>query len=203
VHALTHHPQTVWQQVMVRDTARGRLAADFAVQRVWTVAAGKRPRVEWLVRRRDAEGACSYTLLNAPEDALHARLIAWSCRRYFIERTFEDAKTEIGWDAFQAQKYRAWEPHLALTVPALWFVAQTKLVWAQASPRDPALARELAVEVLPALSTANVCELLKAVLPVPQLTLEQATDLVITHLVHRARSTSSRLKSQMKPHDSS
>jgi len=69
----------------------------------------------------------------------------------------------------------------------LWFVAQTKLAWAQAYPRDPELAREL----------------LKAVLPVPQLTLEQATDLVITHLVHRARSTSSRLKSQMKPHDSS
>ena len=59
VRALARHPQTVWQQVMVRDTARGRLAADFAVQRVWTVAAGKRPRVEWLVIRRDAEGDCS------------------------------------------------------------------------------------------------------------------------------------------------
>ncbi len=85
----------------------------------------------------------------------------------------------------------------------MWFVAQTKLAWAQAYPRDPELARELAVKVLPALSTANVRELLKAVLPVPQLTIEQATELVITHLVNRARSTSSRLKSQMKPHDSS
>jgi hypothetical protein len=36
---------------------------------------------------------------------------------------------------------------------------------------------------LPALSTANVRELLKAVLPVPQLTPQQATELVITHLV--------------------
>jgi SRSO17 transposase len=203
VRALARYPQTMWQQVMVRSTERGRLAADFAVQRVWTVAAGKRPRVEWLVIRREARGDGSYTLLNAPEDAPHERLIAWSCRRYFIERTFEDAKTEIGWDAFQAQKYRAWEHHLALTAASLWFVAQTKLAWAQAYPRDPELARELAVAVLPALSTANVRELLKAVFPVPQLTLEQATDLVITHLVHRARSTSSRLKSQMKPHDSS
>jgi SRSO17 transposase len=203
VRVLARHPQTVWQQVMVRYTERGRLAADFAVQRVWTVAAGQRPRVEWLVIRREAAGDCSYTLLNALEDAPHERLIAWSCRRYFIERTFEDAKTEIGWDEFQAQKYRAWEHHLALTAASLWFVAQTKLAWAQAYPRDPELARELAVEVLPALSTANVRELLKAVLPVPQLTIEQATELVITHLVNRARSTSSRLKSQMKPHDSS
>src|SRR5713101_8408447 len=203
VRALARAPQTVWQQVVVRHTERGRLAADFAVQRVWTVAAGTMPRAAGLVIRRDTAGDCSYTLLNAPEDAPHERLIRWSCRRYFAERTFEDAKTEIGWDEFQAQKYRAGEHHLALTAASLWFVAQTKLAWAQAYPRDPELARQLAVEVLPALSTANVRELLKAVFPLPQLTLEQATDLVIMHLVNRARSTSSRLKSQVKPHDSS
>jgi SRSO17 transposase len=203
VRALARAPQTVWPQVVVRHTERGRLAADGAVQRVWTVAVGQRPRAAWLVRRRDAEGDCSSTLLNAPEDAPHERLIAWSCRRYVIERTFEDAKTESGWDECQAQKYRAGEHHLALTAASLWCVAQTKLAWAQASPRDPERARQWAVEVLPALSTSNVREVLKAVFPLPQLTLEQATDLVIRPLVHRARSTSSRLKSQVKPHDSS
>jgi SRSO17 transposase len=203
VHALARNPQTVWPQVMGRHTERGRLAAAFAVQRVWTVAGGQRPRAAWGVRRRDADGAGSYTLRNAPEDTPPARLIAWSCRRDFTERTCEEAQTEIGGDEFQAQKYRAWEHHLALTAASLWFVAQTKLAWAQAYPRDPALARPLAVEIWPALSTANVRELLKAVFPLPQLTLEQATDLVIMPLVHRARSTSSRLKFQMKPHDSS
>jgi len=39
-------------------------------------------------------------------------------------------------------------------------------------------------------------------LPLPQLTPEQATQLVITHLVHLARSTNSRLKSQGTPFDS-
>jgi len=203
VRALAQHPQTTWQQVQVRHTERGRLTADFAVRRVWTVAVGQRPRAEWLVIRRNSDGDCSYTLLNAPTDTPQAWLIAGSCRRYFTERTFEDAKTEIGWDEFQAQKYRAWEHHLALTAASLWFVAQTKLAWVQAYPRDPALARQLAVEVLPALSTANVREGLKAVFPLPQLTLEQATELVSMPLVHRARSTSSRLKSQAKPHDSS
>jgi SRSO17 transposase len=203
VRALAQHPQTTWQQVQVRHTERGRLIADFAVRHVWTVAAGQRPRTEWLVIRRNSEGDCSYTLLNAPTDTPQARLIAWSCRRYFTERTFEDAKTEIGWDEFQAQKYRAWEHHLALTAAALWFVAQTKFEWAQSYARDPALVQQLQVEVLPALSTANVRELLKAVLPLPQLTPTEAMDLVITHLINRARSTSSRLKSQVKPPDSS
>ena len=156
-----------------------------------------------MVIRREADGECSYTLLNAPADTPQQRLIEWSCQRYFVERTYEDAKTEIGWEEFQAQKYRAWQSHLALTALAVWFVAQSKWKLAQTYKWDPELTRQLEVEVLPALSTANVREWLKAVLPLPQLTPQQATELVITHLVNRARSTSSRLKSQRKPHDSS
>jgi SRSO17 transposase len=203
VRALAQHPQMAWQRVQVRLTERGWVTADFAVRRIWTVAAGQRPRTEWLVIRRNSEGDCSYTRLNAAADTPQKRLIAWSCRRYFTERTFEDAKTEIGWDECQAQKYRAWEHHLALTAAALWFVAQTKFEWAQRYARDPARAHQLQVEVLPALSTANMRELLKAVLPLPQLTPPEAMDLVITHLINRARSTSSRLKSQVASHDSS
>src|SRR5262249_29420334 len=95
-------------------------------------------------------------------------------------------------------------PHDRGTRPAaLWFVAQTKLAWAQMYTRDPPLARKWEVGALPALPTANVRELLKAVLPLPQLTPAEAMDLVTTHLIHRARSTSSRLKSQVKLQDSS
>jgi hypothetical protein len=54
---------------------------------------------------------------------------------------------------------------------------------------------------LPELSVANVRELLKAVMPLEQLTSEQATDLVISHLVNRASSTASRLMAQRKKRD--
>ena len=56
VRALAQHPQTGWQRVQVRLTARGWLTADVAVQRVWTVAAGQRPHAAWLVLRRHSEG---------------------------------------------------------------------------------------------------------------------------------------------------
>lgn len=85
---------------------------------------------------------------------------------------------------------------MALTALALWFIAETKLEWRIKYARDPELAREMEVEVLPALSTANVREMLKAALPVPRLTPEEATRLVVRHLVNRARSTSSRLEAQ-------
>jgi len=196
VRLLARRPHVAWRVARVRATERGWLEAEFAVQRIWTVAAGQAARAEWLVIRREADGDEVYTLLNAPAETPAPTLIEWSCQRYLTERTFQDAKSELGWDEFQAQKYRAWEHHLALTALALWFIAQTKLDWCTTYTRDPKLARQLEVEVLPALSTANVRELLTAVLPLPELTPEQAIQLVVQHLVHRARSTGSRLKSQ-------
>ena len=50
------------------------------------------------------------------------------------------------------------------------------------------------MERLPALSVANVRELLQAVMPLEQLSPEQARRLVVKHLVDRSRSTRSRLK---------
>jgi hypothetical protein len=43
------------------------------------------------------------------------------------------------------------------------------------------------VEVLPALSTANVREMLKAVMPLPQLSPQEARAQVVKHLVSRLR----------------
>ena len=60
--------------------------------------------------------------------------------------------------------------------------------------RGPKIGTRL--KVLPALSMANVRELLKAVLPLRQLSPEEATRLVVKHLVNRSRSTRSHLKAQ-------
>jgi len=194
--ALARSSYTLWRWVRVRATERGWLEAEFAVQRIWTVAKDHAARAEWLVMQREADGDVAYTLLNAPLDTPEQSLIEWSCQRFFTERAFQDAKDELGWNEFQAMKYRAWEHHMALTALALWFIAETKLDWRTTYARDPELAKEMEVEVLPALSTANVREMLKAALPITQLTPDEATELVARHLVNRARSTSSRLQAQ-------
>jgi hypothetical protein len=75
-------------------------------------------------------------------------------------------------------------------------VAQTKFEWAQDYPRDPALLSQFNTEVLPALSVANVRELLRAVMPLKHLTEEQATERIIEHLLNRTRSRKSRIKKQ-------
>jgi SRSO17 transposase len=203
VRALARSRHTVWRRVQARHTERGVLEADFAVRQVWTLTEDMQVRAEWLVMRRDLDGRLTCVLLNDPPDTPADVLIQASCHRYFVERTYQDAKSELGWDDFQARKYRAWEHHMALTAAALWFVAGVKLGWQQTYARDPDLLHQLEIEVLPVLSTANVRDLLQAVLPLPQLTPQQARELVATHLVHRARSTRSRLNHQRDYQDSS
>ena len=121
------------------------------------------------------------------------------CGRYATLAANHDAKSDPGWDDLQAQKDRAWEHQLALTILAAWFIAQVKLHWTRSASPDPSLAQELGVERLPSLSITNVRELLKATLPLQQLTQAQATRLVVTHLVHRSRSTACRLRKQQHP----
>lgn len=202
VRALARSQQTIWQRVVVRNTERGKLIADFSVRPVWTLTKTMQVRREWLVIRRDDDGKLTYVLLNAPQNTPHSILIQRSCQRYFTERAYQDAKSELGWADFQARKYRAWEHHTALTAAATWFIANLKLKWRETYARDPELARQFEVDVLPALSTANVRELLQSVLPVPQLTPQQARELVVSHLVNRTRSLASRLRTQRFYEDS-
>jgi hypothetical protein len=193
-------PDTLRQRV--RSTERGEINDVFAVRQVWTDRdeAGVPTTEEWLVIRQEADGKLNCSLSNAVQDSTVERLAWWKCQRYFIERANQDAKTEIGWDEFRAQKYRAWEHQLALTVLASWFIAETKLDWAREMARDPELVRQFEVDVLPMLSLANVRELLRATMPLPQLTPKEATALVVKHLVNRTRAKKSRTKNR---HDSS
>lgn len=186
-----------FQNIRLRPNERGYLQADFARCRVWLVY-GSAVRQEWLLMRKDAT-QITYVLSNAPED-ISIQAMAWrKTHRYLIERSNQDAKGEFGWDEFQARKYRAWEHQLALTILASWFVAETRLDWMQRFLQDPALLIQYEVEVLPQLSVSNVRELLRAAFPLPQLSPDQAAQLVTTHLVNRTRSRKSRLrKAKMK-----
>lgn len=194
---VTRHADTTWERIWLRPIERGELDDPFTARRVWTLREGEtEPVEEWLVIRRESKNRHNYSLSNAPADASLERLAWLKCQRYFVERANQDAKSEAGWDELQARKYRGWEHHLALVILATWFVAQIKWEWSHNYTRDPSLAPQFAVDVLPALSMANIRTLLRAAMPLPQPTPEEAIVLVAEKLVNRTRSRSSRLKRQ-------
>lgn len=196
VRDLRHHERLEKATLTLRPNERGMLTATFARCHVWIVD-GRHCRQRWLLIRQDNQRV-TYTLSNAtPETSLET--MAWrKSQRYFIERSNQDGKSELGWDEFQATKYRAWEHQLALTILASWFIADTRLDWMSRYQQDAALLAHYETDVLPLLSVGNVRELLQAAMPLPQLTPEQAVQLVIEKLINRTRSRSSRLRKARK-----
>jgi len=194
VRDLRQHEELERATICLRPNERGMLVAQFARCRVWTLC-GTQVRQEWLLIRQDDQ-RITYVLSNAaPHTSL--KTMAWrKSHRYFIERDNQDSKTELGWDEFQAIKYLAWQHQLALTILASWFIAQNRLDWMTRFERDPTLLEQYRVDVLPMLSVANVRELLRAAMPLPQLSPHEAADLVVKHLVNRTRSRRSRLRRQ-------
>ena len=193
--ALSQHLQ--WQRITLRPSEQGYLTAEFARLPVWTVY-NQTVRREWLLIRLD-ESRITYTLSNA-SPLVSLETMAWrKSHRHFAECSNQDSKSDLGWDEFQAIKYRAWEHQLALTILASWFIAETRLDWAAQYQHDPDLLAYYEIEVLPRLSMANVRELLRAAMPLPQLSPTEAALLVVKHLDNRIRSRKSRLRNRSSP----
>ncbi len=187
-----------WEHLTLRPNERGMLRAKFARLPVWTVRDNGSLRQECLLIRQDKK-RITYSLSNASKTTSLLSMAQRKSQRYFIERSNQDAKSEFGWDEFQAVKYKAWEHHLALTIMSGCFITETKLEWAQKYARDPELLEKYETDVLPALSVANVRELLRATMPLPQLSPLEAAELVIKHLDNRTRSRKSRLRKALSP----
>lgn len=189
---------TEWETLVLRPSERGMLTADFARYRVWSVDPDGTMRQEWLLLRKDRT-KLTYSLSNAPLTTSLLTMAQRKSQRFFIERTNQDAKSELGWDEFQGIKYRGWQHHLAFTILASWFITETQLDWAANQPRDPFLLEQYHTDCLPKLSLANVRTLLRAVMPLPQLSPRQAAALVVEHLDNRTRSRNSRLHRRSEP----
>ncbi|MFH1146403.1 MAG: hypothetical protein V1736_01695 [Pseudomonadota bacterium] len=89
---------------------------DLLTQRVWVWIDTKQTVRQWrLVVRREVSirDTIKHSLSNAPTETPLDRLAFMQGQRYFVERSFQNAKESAGMDQYQIRGRRAWHHHTA------------------------------------------------------------------------------------------
>ncbi|MFM8324053.1 MAG: hypothetical protein ACKN9U_04260, partial [Pirellulaceae bacterium] len=75
----------------------------------------------WLCVTERSDGSVKYSLTNASEEMEWEDLAKRQGQRYFVERAFEDGKSELGMADYQSRRWLAWQHHMVLVAVAMVF----------------------------------------------------------------------------------
>jgi SRSO17 transposase len=186
-------------KIEVRNSERGVLTYECFYKRVRCyVPSMNKTLDEWLFVHKESDGTYKFSLSNLPIDAKLSKLAYYHCECYFVERNFQDCKSELGWTDMEVRKYRSIMHHTCLVFLCLWFICLVKYYLCRNQSVDVILKDDLSVHFLPKLSTSNIIELCKILFPLRAYDLSDAISVVITHLVNRSRSIASKRRKQIR-----
>jgi SRSO17 transposase len=176
-----------WTRHILRDSTRGKLKVDIAHRRIWAWDGEEaQPRCWHLIIRREVESVktIKFTLSNAAVDTPLLRLGQMQGQRYWVERTFEDAKGECGLADYQALGWRSWHHHVTMVMLAMLFIAEQRV------------AQQPGLELL---TPRDIVEMLKETLPRKP----EGKDALVARINERHErrrgAIESRFRSQRKP----
>lgn len=182
----TEIPREQWQDVDVREATKGTLRVSACRRRVWLWdGVEKQARPWWAVCVIDeSTGDWKCFISNAGVGASLESLVRKHAVRYWIERSFQDAKTSVGMADYQARGWVAWHHHMALVMLAMLFLLRE---------------RKLHEQQIELLSCQDIVELLDVYLPRTDRTKLQ----VIENIRQRHRKRRASIKSARKRRDHS
>lgn len=134
---LKAQPAKLWQTVAVRHGSKGELRVEALQGRVWLWdghEAKARQWHLWVTRELGSPETIKFTLSNAPAETSLKRLVQMQRQRFWIERSFEDAKSESGMADYQVRGWLAWHHHMALVMMAMLFMLEEKLLQKENCP---------------------------------------------------------------------
>jgi len=150
---LAQQPPTAWRRVTLRDSTRGSLTVEILRQRVWLWDGSEPAARRWhLIVRREigARNEIKFTLSNAAPETSPERLAVMQGQRFWVERSFQDAKSNCGLADYQVRRWSGWHHHMAMVMIAMLFVAEERIAQSDTEPL---------------LSCADIVGLLKNFLP--------------------------------------
>jgi len=180
-------PAKDWRIIQLREGAKGPLVFEFARLRVWSVRHRHAGPQVWLLIRRSLERVpeVKYYFSNAETDVPLETMAQVTGTRWRVEEFLEDAKGQLGMGHYEARSWTSWHHHMSLVALAHLYVVQTR--------------RDLNRRV-PDLTVDMAMRLLRAALPRPQLTLEEAGELIDYYRDRNKQATESHRKTWLARH---
>lgn len=128
-------PEGDWERLKIRDTTGGWVEVNYVARRCWLWDGTEAvPRCWWVLAWQNPdegpEARVHYALSNAPADADPRRLVSHGVHRYWIERNFQDAKSEAGLADYQVRGWLGWHHHVAMVMLAMLFILREKVLHA-------------------------------------------------------------------------
>lgn len=127
---VSKQPKGKWSKVKIRESTRGYLTYEVLTARIWLWKKGDSKAHRWhLIVRRNPETHCDYkySLSNAPAKASKKRLAYMQGQRFWIERVFEDGKSQCGMADYQMRSWLGWHHHMALVMMAMLFMLSERI----------------------------------------------------------------------------
>lgn len=161
------------REICIRQSTQGELRAKVWVRQVWVWEEGTATaECRTLVAREHEDGEIKISWTNAPQDTATEELAYMQAQRHWIERTFQDGKSELGMAQYEMRKWRGWHHHMAMVSLAMLFVLKERISHA---------------ESVPLLSARDVVELLAYYIPRRGGTEQDVFDDLVTRHVQRLR----------------
>jgi SRSO17 transposase len=173
-----------WKPVTFRESTKGTLSRQAYRQIVWLWDGKEKvARPWWLTIVKCSDGEIKAFICNAADTITLQRLVETHAQRYWIERTFQDAKTSFGMADYQARKWNSWQHHMTLVSLAMLFGMQERI-------------HHNSIDGL--LSYQDIVELLDFYLPRADRTEEELLKNITRRHVKRLRSIESAYRKQRK-----
>ena len=126
-----------WRTVTLRNTTRGALKVRICrlAVHVWDGESERAKKWFLVITKFIGNNAdVKISLTNAPAKTSLKRLGWMQHQRYWVERVFEDAKSECGMADYQVRKWDAWHHHMALVMMAMLFMLTERIQHKDACP---------------------------------------------------------------------
>jgi len=115
-----------WKLEEIRDTTKGILKLYVYKTTVWTWDKKEnksRQRTLIITKTTDNKPKVKYSLSNGAEEQYsHQEYAYFVSQRYWVERTFDNAKNELGMSDYQVRKWKSWHHHHSLVMLASLFI---------------------------------------------------------------------------------